>query len=85
MKAGEEMPRQHPLTPHGGKQGLATGTHQTNERPVVQTQRLHIGQMHFQHVRIDQAQNVRPPGLSPAVVMLEDAARGQNEGVLLAR
>ena len=46
VKAGEEMPRQNSFTSHNWKQGLATGTHQSNDLTVTQMQSLHIVRMH---------------------------------------
>ena len=82
MKTGEEMPRQDSFTPHYGEQCVSTGTHQTNDLTIAQMQPLPIGRMHFQHIGIDQLENVCPTCLGPAIVMLENAASRQYERIL---
>ena len=52
VKAGEEMPRQDTPASHCGKERGATGTHQPDDRSILQLQPLHIRRMHLEHVRI---------------------------------
>src|SRR4249920_392384 len=85
MKAGEEMPKKDAFAPHDGEQGVATGAHHADDFTVTQMHRLYIGRMHFQHIGIDQLENICPACLGPTVVMLENAASGQYERILLAR
>jgi len=85
METGKELSRLHALADHHRQEDGTSRTHQPDQIASPDLHPRRIFRMHLQHIDIHDLENIGPPRLCAAIVMLQDPSGHERKGILLRR